>query len=96
MAPRFTGAAQLTDSGFVLLSIPLYGKKGYLDGFLQFRDRPGQSDFDGALNWSQPAKVGGKTLANSIETTVAAAGSLFTAPAKGTPLFNFSSARLPS
>ncbi len=55
---------------------------------------PGQSVFDGALNWSQPVKIGGKMQANSIETTVQAVGSLFTPSAKGSPLLNFSSAHV--
>jgi len=50
----FSAGSGVTDTGLLLIEVPLYGRKGSVNGVLQFRDVPGTSDFDGILNWSWP------------------------------------------
>ncbi len=89
----FTAGGQTTESGGVLVRIPLYANKGGLGGFLQFEDMPEISDFDGNVVWSRPAKVGNKLKANAVQSTILAVGSALNAPAAA-DLFNLTSGRV--
>lgn len=82
----FAAGCTITENGHVFLAVPLFGGGGYLTGQLDFRDAPGQSDFDGELNWSRPA-LPTLRYASGFSVGVTILGSRYVAPRAGTNIF---------
>jgi hypothetical protein len=87
----FSAGATLSESGSALISVPLYRKKGYLQGWVQFRDQPGESDFDGTLAWTRPASTGTLPYAKGFGLSIEMIGSLLPAPSSTANVFGLSS-----
>ena len=61
--------------------------KGRVGGQLTIAERPGQSDFDGILQWVKFADTREKTYPDGFDLAVWALGSKFVAPAKNVRIF---------
>lgn len=71
----------LTRGAILPICLPKAQGAGVFQGTMQFRDMPGSSDLDGNLRWQTPAKAG--LYPHGFDSTLAAVGSIFTAPPFG-------------
>jgi hypothetical protein len=90
----FSAAANLSEGGFVLISTSLYAKGGYVDGWVHFRDIPDQSDFDGSLGWSRPAKLGAAQFSTGFTFEIPIFGARYVPPVAGTSIFRYGSGEI--
>ena len=88
-ATAFSQGVHLSRDGLWPFFADLYSKRGAARGFLQFEDRPDESDLHGALRWRKPGGVKGGFFSAGFSTDLTAIGSRYTPPAAGTPMLDF-------
>ena len=85
----FTASAAIGSDGTFPLYVRLYNGGGALLGFINARSLDA-TDLDGGLNWFRPAIGVARYFRDGFSTQVTLAGSIYSPPAAGTRVLNYS------
>ena len=87
----FSRGGWVAEDGSFPFYAALYARRGELSGMLNFSDTA-QSDLAGALFWQRPHLPAAARFPLGFDSTIAAAGARYTAPAAGQPVLAVSAA----